>query len=333
MTIAIVISGCRPEQKSKTTVGSDSVDDGQPIYSDPNEPFLFSDDDFAKNQADSRKSYCATVAFRTYQGKGPSSPKLVKALRQDDHWTARQELAADVATPTGLSAPQRRWIDLTRKSLELTAASARGDVDAVKKLLAEGADPNFAVEDRKTMGPMAWAALCDRADVVKALVAAGGQVDQVFSWEVSREQLFFTPLGLAADQSAAASVVALLKAGADPNAFYSTPEARRGWGGSGLPPLVGTSTHKVVEALLDGGANPDVANAGGWTPLMNAAEWNDPGKITLLLQYGANPKLRNDNGDTALDMARRNPSNESVLALTGTAPKRRYPRGRAQTVH
>jgi ankyrin repeat protein len=66
---------------------------------------------------------------------------------------------------------------------------------------------------------------------------------------------------------------------------------------------------------------------------MNAAEWNDPGKITLLLQYGANPKLRNDNGDTALDMARRNPSNESVLALTGTAPKRRYPRGRAQTVH
>lgn len=57
----------------------------------------------------------------------------------------------------------------------------------------------------------------------------------------------------------------------------------------------------IVELLLAAGANPDVQQVGGFTALMKAAAHNNADMINVLLQYGANKCLRDDEGNNAYD--------------------------------
>lgn len=73
----------------------------------------------------------------------------------------------------------------------------------------------------------------------------------------------------------------------------------------------------VLRLLLEYGANPDLG-VGAWSPLMNAATWCRPGGISLLLEAGADPMLRNASGQTALDVVCvRGNAREEVIALLG----------------
>jgi ankyrin repeat protein len=324
LVAAATLFGCGPSQRTTPATTDIQTAASQSLSSDPNEPFLFSNGAFATERARARAGYCSAMGVRTYKGDRPTSLNLTQALQKRNRQAARRELAADVAAPANLGSTEEQWVIRTRKSLELTAASARGDVASARELLESGADPNFAVDDGETMGPMAWAALCDNVEILDMLIADGGHVDQVFAFEFGEYPLFTTSLGLAVLVSSEWSVRALLNAGANPNSFDHWADTRRNERTSETPLLM-MSTHRVVEALLDAGADPNLSSRGGWTPLMNAAERNDPEKIRLLLQFGADPNLRNNMGDTAIDMARRNPTKESLLALTGPFPKRRYP--------
>lgn len=93
-----------------------------------------------------------------------------------------------------------------------------------------------------------------------------------------------------------ASVRRMLADGADPNA----PEGVNDW-----TPLI-HAVHKnqigSVAALLDGHADPNRAIHGG-TPLMWAAGYGYTPIVRLLLARGADPRLRDLDGDTALDWA------------------------------
>jgi ankyrin repeat protein len=58
-----------------------------------------------------------------------------------------------------------------------------------------------------------------------------------------------------------------------------------------------------VRALLEAGADPNVRQQGGYTPLHTAAHNDDAELARLLLDHGADPAVKTDDGQTAADMA------------------------------
>jgi len=59
----------------------------------------------------------------------------------------------------------------------------------------------------------------------------------------------------------------------------------------------------MVAALLAAGADPDVAQQGGWRPLHQAARHGPIELVRLLLDHGADPAVQSDDGMTPLAMA------------------------------
>lgn len=64
-----------------------------------------------------------------------------------------------------------------------------------------------------------------------------------------------------------------------------------------------TSQPDVVGILLRAGANPNIVDVNGETPLMNAKKIGAQDSMDLLLQNGANTKLRNRAGQTVDDIS------------------------------
>jgi ankyrin repeat protein len=92
-----------------------------------------------------------------------------------------------------------------------------------------------------------------------------------------------------------------LDAGADPNGR----ESIQGW-----PALLMTVARRhvgLMSMLLDAGADPDVRGPDGQTPLMKAAagSFADAEIVRVLLAAGADPRLKDNNGDRAFDLADR----------------------------
>jgi ankyrin repeat protein len=89
----------------------------------------------------------------------------------------------------------------------------------------------------------------------------------------------------------------------------------------------------VFQRILHG--NPKSVNGSGengWTPLMYAALYGGPEEIKQLLDAGANPNQRNDDGATALLYAIDDPAKASLLLEKGADPKVRSGQGRTALV-
>jgi len=77
-------------------------------------------------------------------------------------------------------------------------------------------------------------------------------------------------------------------------------QCQRGiYGGNALLASVGSDFYRGTEYLLQNGANPN-ARCHGDTALHLAAQGNDPTSTRILLQYKANPNIRDDVGRTPL---------------------------------
>ena len=88
----------------------------------------------------------------------------------------------------------------------------------------------------------------------------------------------------------------LLQRGANPNV-----EDKRG-----ITPLIIASNLGFadgIEALIKGGARIDVTNAAGETPLISAVHRRDTALVRLLLAKGANPDRNDNSGRSARDYA------------------------------
>ena len=72
----------------------------------------------------------------------------------------------------------------------------------------------------------------------------------------------------------------------------------------------------MARLLLDYGAKPDIAAPSGEAPLHVVAGAGYAGIVRLLLERGADPALRDDEGLTALDRAERAGHNEVAALLT-----------------
>jgi uncharacterized protein len=131
-----------------------------------------------------------------------------------------------------------------------------------------------------------------RAGDVLRLVAADRSLARAWSPDG------FTALHYAAFFGDGPTADALLTAGADPdvrsqNEFAVMP----------LHSAVAGRRHDVVEALVAAGADVNVAQRHGYTPLLGAAENADVETYYFLLDAGADPNAKTDDGRTAADLA------------------------------
>ena len=140
-------------------------------------------------------------------------------------------------------------------------------------------------------------------DVFEA--AALGDVDRlrvVLEGEPSTATAYsgdgFTSLHFAAFFGNPEAVSLLIERGAEVDAFG------RGWmTGTALHSGVSRLHSEVVRLLLEAGANPDLRQSGGWTPLHAAAMNGDLASVELLLAAGADPAATNDEGRSVADLA------------------------------
>jgi len=112
----------------------------------------------------------------------------------------------------------------------------------------------------------------------------------------------FGPLGLAAFFGRYEAAEILLRAGANPNTPASNPFK--------VSPIHSAAAHrdaqrslKVCRLLLDHGADPNVKQAGGWTPLHQAAAHGRREVVELLLAHGAATEALSDDDRTPSQMA------------------------------
>ncbi|HCJ12379.1 MAG: hypothetical protein A2Y14_03230 [Verrucomicrobia bacterium GWF2_51_19] len=112
------------------------------------------------------------------------------------------------------------------------------------------------------------------------------------------------------------TVKALLQKGFDPNAVWTTdtyPKVEA----SPLQTASKIGSIECVRVLCDD-PRTDINKADGftgWTALMYAAATNRPEIIRLLLEKGADKSLKNKDGQTALDLAKKSGASEDLLDL------------------
>ena len=94
--------------------------------------------------------------------------------------------------------------------------------------------------------------------------------------------------------------------------------------------LVAAGDIDGLKKALDGGADPNIRDARGWTALMHAADKGYALLVPSLLEVGADPNLRLADGATALFIAALHGHSEIVAALmeAGADPSIEGPKGR-----
>ena len=152
-------------------------------------------------------------------------------------------------------------------------AAQRGDLDAVRTLLRQGADVNAAQGDGMTA--LHWAAEHGSVDLIEVLVYAGAHM------EATTRLGDYRPLHLAARSGHVEAVRVLLERGAEPDARSATGVAPLHYAASAGRP-------EAVTALLDAGAGVDARSGDNdLTPLMWATAANRLEAIRTLLAAGA----------------------------------------------
>lgn len=190
-------------------------------------------------------------------------------------------------------------------STPLALAAVNGNAAMITLLLDAGADANTVVSKGQTV--LMTAARTGNAAAVQVLLDRGAKV------AAQEEMLGENALMWAASENHADVVSLLLKRGADPNAtsrVLSFPKDRFGLEGvltilprGGWPALMYAARDggdRAAAVLVDAGANVNIADAEGTTPLIRAIQNGHYDTAAVLLEKGADPNLVDSSGMGAL---------------------------------
>lgn len=192
---------------------------------------------------------------------------------------------------------------------------SKGDVAGLLASLA--LDPSL-VRNRNSQGAslVAWAAYNGNAEAVDAILPVHGQLDPyeaiILGDEESLERDLaggwdpntpspdgFTPLSLAAFFDNAEAFELLLPLTKDVNQAANNPQKV-----AALHSATAKRNIAMVAELLRAGANPNQAQADGFTPLHVAAQFGDTAIAGMLVLFGADPRQKNAKGVDAIGFAR-----------------------------
>lgn len=202
---------------------------------------------------------------------------------------------------------------------EFIEAAKQASVEQLRAMLAE--NPSLAdAEDAQGISAVLWAAYFGRSEVAEAIAGAGAKLNLFEAAALGRTELVqaalssdrgavkscsadgFTALGLAAFFGNTEVARMLLDAGADPN-FVSKNRMRVTPLHSAVANRDATKAYDVATLLVKHGANVNVVQEGGWTPLQQAAAHGYARLVKFLLKEGADVSARAADGRTAYDLA------------------------------
>lgn len=208
-------------------------------------------------------------------------------------------------------ATQAVKLEMDKLNTSLLAAVNQGDKEAVKKLLAEGADIDATDERGRTSALIA--VYTDQLELFTLLAEHGANIN-------IRDNNQDNPLLYSGAEGKLDFVKAAIAAGAD------TTITNR-FGGTALIPAADRGHVAVVRELLTtSDVNVNHVNNLGWTALLEAVILGDGGAdhqaiVKLLLEHGADVNLADHDGVTPLQHAKKRGYREMVDALTSAGGK------------
>lgn len=205
----------------------------------------------------------------------------------------------------GSSAPDPTMKGSTVLNQRLLAAAAAGDAEAVRSAVNEGADLETRNAQRQTA--LLLAAAADHVEVAEILVAAGADPDAL-------DYRHDTPWLVTGVTGSVGMLKALLPARPDMT-------IRNRYGGVSLIPACERGHVDYVREVLKTGIDVNHVNDLGWTGLLEAVILGDGSGpyqeiVRLLLDGGADPGLADKDGVTALEHARTKGQREIVAILS-----------------
>ncbi len=201
-------------------------------------------------------------------------------------------------------------VDIEQLNMALIAAARQGDSAAVKEFLTQGASVHAS--DERGVTALIAAAYQNQLEVAKVLIEAGADVNVQ---DDTQQSAYLIPTADGYPEF----LKLTLQAGADVH-------SRDSYDGTGLIRAADRGHVEIIEELLKTDIDINHVNRLGWTALLEAIILGDGGPrhtavVRLLVEAGADVNLADSDGVTPLAHAERR-GFEEIIAILETAGAR-----------